>query len=217
MHARPDAGGLEVVPVERKALLGELARATNLVGRARTTGSSQDRARVGEAGIRHSVGVQLTGELDLDCGGLEVAPARRAGRPRGGGAGEGRPGRPDRAGLHGRGWGSGRCCGPAVCSPLAQAPVNLPDELAADAASSRRSRKGLPLQAFSSAASSVSVSTGTSLVSGADRRKLLTVGPVVRAVTAVPKNTAPNYGVSSLAGRLARLGCTLGGSPGIFG
>jgi hypothetical protein len=41
-----DLGRLDAVRNEREALLGELARATGLGGRARTTGSSQERARV---------------------------------------------------------------------------------------------------------------------------------------------------------------------------
>ena len=41
-----DIGRLESVRAERDALLDELARATGLGGRARTTGSSQERARV---------------------------------------------------------------------------------------------------------------------------------------------------------------------------
>ena len=45
-EAWADAGRLDVVRAEREALLGELARATGLGGRARTTGSSQERARV---------------------------------------------------------------------------------------------------------------------------------------------------------------------------
>ena len=41
-----DLGRLDVLRTERDALLDELARATGLGGRARTTGSSQERARV---------------------------------------------------------------------------------------------------------------------------------------------------------------------------
>jgi hypothetical protein len=41
-----DIGRLDTVRTERDALLDELARATGLGGRARTTGSSQERARV---------------------------------------------------------------------------------------------------------------------------------------------------------------------------
>ena len=42
-------------------------------------------------------------------------------------------------------------------------------------------------------------------------------GEVIRPVTAVLTSVASSYGVFPLVGRLARLGCTLGGSPGIFG
>jgi hypothetical protein len=45
-QAWADAGRLDVARAEREALLGELARATGLGGRPRTTGSSQERARV---------------------------------------------------------------------------------------------------------------------------------------------------------------------------
>ncbi len=41
-----DIGRLDALRTERDALLNELARATGLGGRARTTGSSQERARV---------------------------------------------------------------------------------------------------------------------------------------------------------------------------
>ncbi len=41
-----DIGRLDALHAERDALLDELARATGLGGRARTTGSSQERARV---------------------------------------------------------------------------------------------------------------------------------------------------------------------------
>jgi uncharacterized membrane protein len=41
-----DIGRLDAVRTERDALLNELARATGLGGRARTAGSSQERARV---------------------------------------------------------------------------------------------------------------------------------------------------------------------------
>ena len=41
-----DLGRLDALRTERDALLDELARATGLGGRARTTGSSQERARV---------------------------------------------------------------------------------------------------------------------------------------------------------------------------
>jgi hypothetical protein len=41
-----DIGRLDVIRAERDALLDELSRATGLGGRVRTTGSSQERARV---------------------------------------------------------------------------------------------------------------------------------------------------------------------------
>jgi hypothetical protein len=41
-----DIGGLDALQTDRDALLDELARATGLRGRARTTGSSRERARI---------------------------------------------------------------------------------------------------------------------------------------------------------------------------
>jgi hypothetical protein len=40
---------------------------------------------------------------------------------------------------------------------------------------------------------------------------------VIRPVTAVLTSVTSSYGVFPLVGRLARLGWTRGGSPGIFG
>jgi hypothetical protein len=49
------------------------------------------------------------------------------------------------------------------------------------------------------------------------RGTLTGLGEVIRPVTAVLTSGTSSYGVFPLVGRLARLGCTLGGSPRIFG
>ena len=62
---------------ERDALLGELARATGLNGRARTTGSSQERARIA---VQKAITAALERIESVDTG-LGATPARAASTP----------------------------------------------------------------------------------------------------------------------------------------